>query len=62
MERPCVEDLIFKCLCMLYSLDLIRLFIEDEVKQKVWNFDSFKRFGPDGISFDFIKDFWSDIK
>jgi len=31
------------------------------VKQAVWDCDSFKSLGPDGISFVFIKEFWGDL-
>jgi len=34
----------------------------DEVKTTVWDCDSFKSPGPDGINFGFIKTFWNEIK
>ncbi|GAU51140.1 hypothetical protein TSUD_411890 [Trifolium subterraneum] len=33
-----------------------------EVKAAVWDCDSFKSPGPDGINFGFIKDFWNELK
>jgi len=41
---------------------LIKPFSEVEVKAAVWNCDSFKSPGPNGVNFGFIKDFWEDIK
>jgi len=31
----------------------------EEVKQAVWECDSYKSPGPDGVSFGFIKEFWN---
>ena len=42
----------------LQSGKLIRPFSLEEVKQSVWDCDSFKSPDPVGIKFDFIKDFW----
>ncbi|PNX65115.1 cysteine-rich receptor-like protein kinase, partial [Trifolium pratense] len=33
-----------------------------EVKSAVWDCDSYKSPGPDGINFGFIKDFWAEIR
>ena len=41
--------------------ELTRLFSE-EVKQAVWDCDSFKGPGRGGINFGFIKDFWEKLK
>ncbi|PNX58846.1 cysteine-rich receptor-like protein kinase, partial [Trifolium pratense] len=41
---------------------LIKPFSEAEVKQAVWECDSYKSPGPDGINFGFIKDFWVDLR
>ena len=41
---------------------LILPFTEAEVKVAVWDCDSFKSPGPDGVNIGFIKDFWEDIK
>ena len=37
-------------------------FQEEEVKQAVWDCGSYKSLGPDGLTFKFIKQFWSTIK
>lgn len=41
---------------------LIVPFSEEEIKQAVWNCDSFKSCKPDGINLGFIKDFWELLK
>ncbi|MCI42949.1 RNA-directed DNA polymerase (Reverse transcriptase), partial [Trifolium medium] len=41
---------------------LTRKFTEEELKQAVWDCESYKSPGPDGVSFGFLKDFWEDIK
>ena len=33
-----------------------------EVKQAVWDCDSYKSPGPDGVSFGFTKEFWNLLK
>ncbi|GAU31165.1 hypothetical protein TSUD_315900 [Trifolium subterraneum] len=33
-----------------------------EVKSAIWDCDSYKSSGPDGINFGFIKDFWSELQ
>ena len=40
----------------------MRPFLVEEVKQVVWDCESFKRSGPYGINFGFIKDFWQELK
>ena len=47
---------------MLEGVGLIKPFSLDEVKAAVWDCDSFKSPGPDGINFGFIKDFWHEMK
>lgn len=34
----------------------------EEVRVLFWDCDSFKSFGPNGINFGFLEDFWSDLK
>lgn len=34
----------------------------EEVKTAVWDCDSYKSLGPDGVNFGFINDFWSELK
>jgi hypothetical protein len=41
---------------------LIRPFTLEELKNTVWDCDSYKCPGPDGVNFGFIKDFWVDMK
>ncbi|KEH17518.1 hypothetical protein MTR_0009s0040 [Medicago truncatula] len=50
---------------MLYheeGASLILPFGVDEIKEAVWDCDSFKSPGPDGIYMGFIKDFWPELK
>jgi hypothetical protein len=42
--------------------NLISPFQEAEVKVAVWDCDSFKSPGPDGVNFGFFKDFWEELK
>ncbi|GAU10186.1 hypothetical protein TSUD_420150, partial [Trifolium subterraneum] len=44
------------------SGSLVKPFSEAEVKSAVWDCDSFKSPGPDGVNFGFIKDFWAEIR
>ncbi|GAU19481.1 hypothetical protein TSUD_77250 [Trifolium subterraneum] len=62
MDRPGIDNLQFKRLNQLESSSLITPFSEAEVKSAVWDCDSFKSPGPDGVNFGFIKDFWADIR
>lgn len=61
-ERPVLENLNFRRLSMIEAGSLTFLFTLDEVKQAIWDCDSFKSPGPDDISFGFIKQFWNDLK
>jgi hypothetical protein len=60
--RPGVYNLPFRRLSVIEAGSLTRPFTVDEVKQAVWDCDSNKSPGPDGISFGFLKKFWTDIK
>ncbi|GAU24254.1 hypothetical protein TSUD_23900, partial [Trifolium subterraneum] len=60
--RPEIDNLQFKRLSQLKSSSLIKPFSEAEVKSAVWDCDSFKSPGPDGINFGFIKDFWAELR
>ncbi|KEH15328.1 hypothetical protein MTR_1350s0010, partial [Medicago truncatula] len=42
--------------------NLTKPFSVDELKPAVWDCDSFKSLGPDGINFGFIKNFWNEMK
>ena len=52
----------FKNLSYVEGSSLIKPFSEGKVKAAVWDCDSFKSSGPDGVNFGFIKEFWEDIK
>ncbi|CAJ2647905.1 unnamed protein product [Trifolium pratense] len=41
---------------------LTKPFSLEEVKAAVWDCDSYKSPGPDGINFGFIKDFWAEMQ
>ncbi|XP_024636355.1 uncharacterized protein [Medicago truncatula] len=56
-NRPTVSNLPFRSLSVAEGVSLIKPFSVDEVKAAVWDCDSFKSPGPDGINFGFIKDF-----
>ncbi|XP_024640546.1 uncharacterized protein [Medicago truncatula] len=60
--RPGIQGLNFWKLSYAQSGSLIRPFSLDEVKQAVWDCESFKSPGPDGINLGFIKDFWNELK
>jgi hypothetical protein len=62
MVRPRVVDLNFRQLSYREGEDLIRPFTIEEVKATVWDCDSYKCPGSDGVNFGFIKDFWVDMK
>ncbi|PNX59572.1 cysteine-rich receptor-like protein kinase, partial [Trifolium pratense] len=41
---------------------LTKPFSAAEVKAAVWDCDSFKSPGPDGVNFGFIKSFWAELQ
>jgi len=57
-----VEDLRFKTLSFVEGGRLIKPFYMEEVKGAVWDCDSFKSQGPDGIRFDFLEEFWLELR
>jgi len=57
-----VSNLQFRSLSVVEGGTLIKPFSVDEVKEVVWDCDSFKSTGPYGDNFGFIKDFWLDMK
>jgi len=57
-NRPGVAGLPFRKLTYGEAGNLTKPFTLDEVKQAVWDCDSYEIPGPDGISFGFIKEFW----
>jgi hypothetical protein len=60
--RPGVENLRFRTLSGAEGSGLTKPFSESKVKAAVWDCDSFKSPGPDGVNLGFIKDFWEDMK
>ncbi|CAJ2669290.1 unnamed protein product [Trifolium pratense] len=62
VDRPRVDNLPFKRLQVSEAIGLIKPFSVDEVKAAVWDCDSYKSPGPDGINFGFIKDFWAEMQ
>lgn len=57
-----MEELNFTKLSNVESGNLIRPFSLEEVKQAVWDCDSFKSPSPDNIRLGFIKEFWQEMK
>ena len=62
MVQPTVDDFHFRTLTFAEGGGLIKPFSVEEVKAAIWDCDSFKSPGPDGINFGFIKDFWLELK
>jgi len=61
-KRPSMEALHFRSLSCREGAGLIKPFSLDEEKAAVWDCDSFKSSGPNGITFGFVKDFWDVLK
>ncbi|PNY13834.1 cysteine-rich receptor-like protein kinase [Trifolium pratense] len=61
-DRPGIDNLQFQSLSSSEAYELEKPFTEEEVKQSVWDCESFKSLGPDGVNFGFVKDFWPEIK
>jgi len=62
VERPSFSNLQFRTLYVGEGGSLIKPFSVAEVKEAIWDCDSFKSPGPDGVNFGFIKDFWPELK
>jgi len=62
VRRPSMEGLQFRLLSCRDGAVLTKPFSLDEVRDVVWDCDSFKCPGPDGIAFGFIKEFWFLLK
>jgi hypothetical protein len=61
-ERPSIENLNFNMLNVGQCGDLTKPFSVEEVKETVWDCDSFKSPGPDGVNMGFVKDFWPKLR
>jgi len=59
---PNVGNLHFKTLTFQDGGRLVKPFSVDEVKAAVWDCDSFKSPGPDGVNFGFIKELWHVLR
>ena len=57
-----IDSLPFKHLSHADGTGLTKPFTLTEVKTAVWDCDSFKSPGPDGVNFGFIKEFWEHLK
>jgi hypothetical protein len=62
MVRSGVENLEFNSLSVAECSSLTKPFSKAEVKAAIWDCDSLKSPGPDGINFGFFKDFWMEMK
>jgi len=62
VSRPGVDNLPFRKLSFVEAGNLTKPFSEADVKQAVWDCDSYKSLGPDGVNFGFIKQFWDLMK
>lgn len=61
-HRPTMEGLNFRKLSAREGAVLTKPFSMEEVKATVWECENYKCPGPDGVSFDFIKNFWDMLK
>lgn len=62
VERPSLSHFQFCTLSVEEGVGLMKPFSLEEVKAIVWDCDSFKSSGHDGINFGLIKDFLHDMK
>ena len=60
--RPSMAGLNFRTMSFSDGACLVRPFTLEEVKEAVWDCDSFKCPGSDGITLGFVKDFWDVLK
>lgn len=61
-ERIALHNLTFQTLSYAEGGGLTRPFSLEEVKAAVWDCDSYKSLGPDGVNFGFFKDFWGVLQ
>ena len=57
-----IDELSFKSISLEDWVVLTLPFSEEEIKQTIWNCDSYKSSGPDCINLGFIKEFWELLK
>ncbi|GAU30291.1 hypothetical protein TSUD_385120 [Trifolium subterraneum] len=62
VSRPDMQGLSFKTISEDNSVELVKPFLLDEIKAAVWDCDSYKSPGPDGVNIGFFKDFWDLLK
>ncbi|GAU51064.1 hypothetical protein TSUD_300060 [Trifolium subterraneum] len=62
VKRPTMKNFTFKQIEAIEANMLVDRFSEEEIKQAVWECDSSKIPGPDGVSLGFIKDFLEELK
>jgi len=60
--RPSMAGVNFRTLSFSDGACLVKPFTLEEVKAAVWDCDSFKCPGPDGITLGFVKDFWDILQ
>jgi hypothetical protein len=61
-DRSTVDNLTFRTLSHADGVELIQPFCVEEVKAAIWDCDSNKAPGPNGISFGFLKEFWPELE
>jgi len=57
VQRPDIGGLVFNSLAAAQGADLIKPFMLEEIKDAIWDCDSYKCPGPDAINLGFFKDF-----
>ncbi|GAU51891.1 hypothetical protein TSUD_416760 [Trifolium subterraneum] len=57
-----ISGLCFKSLSVEEGAELTKPFLLEEIKKAIWDCDSFKSPGPDGVNLGFFKDFWEVLK
>ena len=57
-ERPTLEGTSFETISQSQNEFLMQPFDEKEIRDAVWDCGSQKSPGPDGLNFNFIKQFW----
>jgi hypothetical protein len=60
--RPSVADFQFRTMSFMEGGSLVKPFSVEEVKAALWDCDSYKSPGPDGINFGFLKEFWLELR